>query len=53
MVELLKLREQAFKLANSKYKVGNTDLHNIVVIYLASTSNTKKMMDYIKMLELF
>ena len=42
MVELLKLREQAFKLANSKYKVGNTDFTQYSGIYLAPTSNTKK-----------
>ena len=48
MVELLKLREQAFKLANLKYKVGNTDFTQYSGIYLASTSNTKKMMELYK-----
>ncbi len=47
-MDFLKLREQAFKLASSKYNVGNTDFTQYSSIFLAPTSNTKEMMKLYK-----
>lgn len=48
MISIDKAREQAFKLATSTYRMGNSDFQEYSSIYLASTANVKGTMNLYK-----